>query len=425
MSDWESAPNDGWEAAPLRRADPKIGQPEELSFGENLLSGVSLPSWMDKLIDRGARPLVQGMADYQVGGAQALANMLPNSTGIPQEVNRAISDQEKQYQATRASAGGEGADIVRGVGNVLNPVNILLSKGAGPLPATVKGRAGAGAIFGGVGGLLDPVYGAEEGGGFWNKKTAQVVGGVATGAALGPAFGYVLDKAARLLSRPIANPGEADAAISAALQDLGQTIHDVPPEQLQALREQVAASLNKGQVLDAASALRKADFDALDMPALSGQITRDPMQFAAEQNLRGVRGVGEPITAVLTEQGQKLQSRIPGGAQDAYPAGVQLSESLKNADELLRKHVSGLYGEARASAGKDLDVPLTGLAQDYAACPWRLCRQRADRHPPEVRGARAGSGDAVEPAQGLHDRGREHAPPDNQQERSRLVQQAG
>jgi len=58
--------------------------------------------------------------------------------------------------------------------------------------------------------------------------------------------------------------------------------------------------------------------------------------------------------------------KLADGASNPYQAGSRLTASLKNTDETLRRHVSGLYGEARQSAGKDLDVPLTGLAQDYA-----------------------------------------------------------
>jgi hypothetical protein len=83
-------------------------------------------------------------------------------------------------------------------------------------------------------------------------------------------------------------------------------------------------------------------------------------------NLRGVDGVGEPLMARFTEQGQRLQTALPqGGGKPGFQAGTQLAESLGGIDDTLRRHVSGLYGEARASAGKDLDVPLQGLAQDY------------------------------------------------------------
>jgi hypothetical protein len=162
---------------------------------------------------------------------------------------------------------------------------------------------------------------------------------------------------------------QTNEAIEAALRDLGQTIHDIPPAQLQALREQVQGALQRGRVIDPAAAMRKADFDALGIEPTQGQLTRDPMQFAREQNLRGVHGVGEPLTARFQEQGQVLANRLNApaqGAKDAYGAGSQLLESLRGVDDTLGKHVSGLYREARASAGKDLDVPLQGLAQDYA-----------------------------------------------------------
>jgi hypothetical protein len=44
-------------------ARSQIGKPEELSFGEKLMSGVSLPSWMDNLRGRLPFRVMQGMAD--------------------------------------------------------------------------------------------------------------------------------------------------------------------------------------------------------------------------------------------------------------------------------------------------------------------------------------------------------------------------
>jgi hypothetical protein len=102
--------------------------------------------------------------------------------------------------------------------------------------------------------------------------------------------------------------------------------------------------------------LRKQDFDSVGMPALAGQINRDPMQFAKELNLSGVQNVGEPIAARLNEQNRILQTGIGkfenGANPDAYVAGNQIATSLAGTDEMLRKHVTGLYDAARASAEK-------------------------------------------------------------------------
>ncbi len=170
-------------------------------------------------------------------------------------------------------------------------------------------------------------------------------------------------------SPPSAQTGEAvDLSINEALKDIGQTIHDIPPQQLQALREQVAASLNQGRQVDPAALARKADFESLGMRGTQGQITRDPMQFAQERDLRGVRGVGEDLSTMFQEQGRALQSRMSGpaaGAKDSYNAGTQFNESLGGIAKTAQGHVSGLYGEARKSAGKDLLMPTDNVLTSY------------------------------------------------------------
>lgn len=359
-------PFNRFDEAPKR--DPKIGQPEELTLGEKLMSGVSLPSWLDTLITRGVKPLVQGAADPAIGAAQLVANALPNSTGIPQAVNKGVADENARYEAERKGAGGEGVDLLRLGGNVASPVNLAIASRL-PAVAGALARAGQGALVGGGSGAMAPVENTDNG--FWSKKAAQTGLGAVTGAALTPVLGKIADYAVQKLGIGRANvrasDHDIDSAVFDALKEAGQSAADVPPDQLAALRAQVQQSLTQGTKLDTAAALRKADFEALNMQPTLGQITREPGQFAREQNLRGVEGVGDELLARLQTQGNQLQTALPaGGGKPAYQAGTQLSESLGGIDDTMRRHVSGLYGEARASAGRELDVPLQGFAQDYA-----------------------------------------------------------
>lgn len=379
MSDWEDAPNGGWEEAPSK----PVRFMDEPNWLEKQLSKVELPAFLDNLRGSALYRGVQGMADPVVGAVQLAANALPDSTGAGDAVNRRIAEVAGQRESARAARGDEGEDFARVVGNVLSPANLLLARAMPAAAASNFGRAGQGAAFGGVGAALAPVEDASKG--YWREKGQQVGGGVLAGAILGPVLGAIGDRAVRMLSRggPQA-AASADDAISAALKDVGQTLEDIPPTQLQALRSQVSQALGRGQQLDAAALARKADFESLDMQPLLGQITREPMQFAREQNLRGVEGAGEKITARLQDQGSKLQGHLAApaaGAKDAYNAGTQISESLHSTDEALRKHVSALYKEARNSAGKDLNVPLSGLAQDYA----RIVSDFADNVPSAIR----------------------------------------
>lgn len=341
---------------------------EASNWIENQLAKITLPESVNWGLNR-ARGFAMGAADPSVGAFQLAANVA--QLGDP--VNQAIADKERQYEAERKSVGSEGFDWARTGGNVASPVNLLAASRL-PMAATTGGRIGQGAAIGAVGGAAQPVTDGSEG--YWGTKALQTGLGAGLGAAVTPIAGKLGDMVARKLEAPsgvnaaIQASQHTDEIITKALAEVGQTINDIPKPALDNLRAQVIASLKQGKQLDPAAILRKQDFDSVGMPSLLGQITRDPMQFAKELNLRGVQNLGEPITARLNEQNRVLQSGLGafrnGAIDDSFVAGGQVSGALSNADEMLRKHVSGLYSAARQSAGKDLDIPLQGLAQDVA-----------------------------------------------------------
>jgi len=357
-----------------------IGQPEELTFGERLMDGVTLPAWMDNL--RGSTPyrLAKGMANPVVGTVQTLANMVGAGDGI----NRRISEVQN---ATDAQTKARDNEVLGGVaefaGEVLSPVNAVIAAKV-PMAATAGARALQGAGLGAGTAAMQPVTNAgettlsdlvtgNEKADFWSAKGKQITGGAVAGAILTPALGKLADKAARFFAAPSAEIAgaraslHADDAISKALADTGQTIDDLPRDILEGLRLEVINLAKKGKKLDAAARLRKADFDALGIKGTLGQITRDPTVYAKEKNLQSIGGVGDDLTRLFNNQNTRVMEAVSKpaiGARNAYEAGEVLSGSLKKTDDMLGRHVSGLYREARG-AGGDVQVPLTGLAQDY------------------------------------------------------------
>lgn len=355
---------------PKKAKSRNIGEWIADTFGPNgNLRGSEIGSWM------------HGMADPVVGGVQFLANAM----GRGDTVNSAISAKEKELADARQSFGREGTDVARIVGNVAAPTNLIAAAKA-PLAATTMGRIAQGAAMGGAAGAMEPV--ANTDGGYWGKKAGQVTAGAVGGAVATPLIAKGGEMLARTLVKPQTNPAADFPAvvqsIKDALNETGQSIDDIPAGQLQMLAKQVESAMKSGNSLDAAAALRKADFEALGMKPLLGQITRDPTQYAREMNLRGVQGAGEPIMQRMTEQQRILQDKIAGmsaGASEKYQAGRKLLDDLAATDDFFSKHVSSLYKQARESAGKDLDVPLQGLAQDYA----RVLRDFGDKLPAGVR----------------------------------------
>lgn len=326
--------------------------------------------------------VMQGMADPVVGAVQTVANLPGVKSIFGDLVNNAVKQKEAEYQDARASAGRDGFDAGRMVGNVASPVNLIAAAKV-PMAATTAGRVGQGAALGGVAGAMEPVNETDK---FWDEKLKQVGAGTLGGAVATPLLGKVGDVIARKSKAGITGASNqmVDDAINKALEGTGQTVADFNPQTLDAIRSQVHASLQSGKKLDAAAALRKADFEKLGIDPLLGQITRDPMLWAKEMNLRGVAGVGDPIAARLNGQQMALKDGIgqfANGADEAFKAGEAISGALKNTDEAMRQRVSGLYAAARNDAGKDLDVPLTGLAQDYAD----VLNRFADKVPSGVR----------------------------------------
>lgn len=220
-------------------------------------------------------------------------------------------------------------------------------------------RVGSGAAVGGASaGLVNP----EDAG---------------MGAVLGAAVGAAAPVITKGLSRlgRIANPTEAelakatlyaDESVSALADDLGVTVSDLPAQAVDATRKAAVEAFKKGEKLDAAALFRKGEFEKLGIKPLQSQLTRDPNAFAQERNLRGV---SPEIQGRLQEQNtalQKLFAQPAGGAKEAYQAGEQMIPALKSMDDSMRKNISALYTQARESAGKDLEIPMQGLAQDFA-----------------------------------------------------------
>lgn len=340
--------------------------------------------------------VMQGMADPVVGAVQFLANIPGGksfeelSTNNPlyraareygvieSGVNDRIKAKEAEYEAARASAGRDGFDAARFAGNLAAPSNVALASRI-PAAAGFLGRAGTGAAAGAVGSAMTPETDTEN---YWSKTAGKAAVGGAAGAVLAPVAGAVGDRIGRMFQGsgappagglpPIAGaPGThaADDAIALAAAEAGQTIDDIPQSVLYQLRAQAQHALSQNQTLDTAAALRKADFEALGQQPLLGQITRDPMQFAREKNLRGIAGAGEPIAARLAGQTEGLSRTLGGfaqGADEAFGAGQRISGSLAGIDRRAQGAVSAAYDAARNSSGRSLALPLQGLAQDYA-----------------------------------------------------------
>lgn len=315
-----------------------------------------------------------GAAEPVIGAAQMVANTIHPDVG--NAVNEHLQRLEGMIQAGRGQDAG--FDAARFAGNVASPVNAGMAK-VMPTATTGLGRVGVGASAGAIGGGLQPV---TEQGNFWQHKAAQTGVGALGGGVATPILGKLTDALApriealaakfsttRNIAQNARAHAETDAAIEQSLKEIGAKAEDMGAQQLSDLRKQVLASLQKGKMQDPAALLREQDFKAVGVDPTLGQLTRDSTQFARERNLRGVAGVGDPLQVRFDKQNQQMQQLINtlrGNPSEPYQAGRSMVDTLAGVDKEMQGRVSSLYKAARESAGKDADVPLAGLANDYA-----------------------------------------------------------
>jgi len=369
------------------QAEPEAPkQPATLSQKVQASAPMRLIQGMRDPIDAGAQVLANAAPDWLTSALDYLPSKMRNSDSPflqtvadrfladprGDAVNKNLADTEKQYEAARMATAPKGQepgfDVARLTGNVLSPANAAIaSRLPGAAMTTAPRMAATGGGLGAAGGLLTPVLDQEGQENFGASKAAQIGLGAVTGAALTPALGKVMEAAAPHVSRVLDKftgktelrmaqaSIETDNILKQALADVGQRLEDIPAAQMAALRQQVNEALKGGKQLDAAALLRKQDFDALGMPSLLGQITRDPIQFAREKNLRGVAGVGDPIMQSMDTQNKILQQRLGGfaqGAADRVTAGERISGALRTTDEGIKKGVNEAYGKARDHVGR-------------------------------------------------------------------------
>lgn len=345
-------------------------------------------------IDAGAQLLPRGLSLLT-----SLGGMYPNSVSQwldkeAQSVDADIKASEQDYQNARWKSQPQnltslvtgkredpGFDGMRLLGNIVNPTTFALSRLTPSGATSMLGRTLQGGAAGLVGGVAaTPVLDTTETS-FGMQKLGQGLTGAAGGAVATPVLGKIADVAAPLVKKIVAKMSDpavlgarsslqTDIAIRKAMEDAGISSQNVPQQVMDKLRQEVLDSMKQGQKFDASARLRQMDFEAEKVPALRGQITRDPAQYSRDMNVRGIEGVGEPVAQRLQAQNQAITQGLAGfggpKAAEKFQAGEQMTQALSKLDEQLSGNVRRAYQNARASAGKDWDVPMQGLAQDVA-----------------------------------------------------------
>jgi hypothetical protein len=361
-------------------APPKPTDRQELLSSAPMRLAKGLKDPFDGLAQLAARipgsEYLNRAADAIGGEGTFLGDVLGIKGATPQQIDADVRDSNAEYEAARAATGSEGMDLARLSGNIVSPVNVTAGKFLPQLRAgaPLKQLAMRGAVGGAAGAITQPVTGPE--GRFAAEKTGQAAVGALAGSVLGPAAIRLGESAAKVVDRWRASSGTVKVTPERLRELVGQQLRAdgidvdaIPPSVFDELSNDVRGALAKGKKLDATAALRAKDFEALGVPALQGQLTRNPAQWQREFNLMGVEGVGEPLQDVASRQAQGIQRRMSAAAQgagEAFDDGGRLIDLGQAAQSIRQGNVRAAYQAFKEATGRELEVPLQGLAQDYA-----------------------------------------------------------
>lgn len=341
---------------------PTTAQKVQASMPGRVLQG------MRDSVDAGAQLLPRGLAFATSAGGLSPNPVSRFFSDEAERVDGIVSDTARDYQAARKATGQDGFDGARLLGNIVSPTNAAIAAKL-PVAASLSGRIFQGAGLGGVGGALTPVD-RQENPDFAATKAGQVALGAAVGGVATPVMGKVVDSVGKFVAgRKAPSPVVLQKTTEDFARDMGLDWQSMASKERADLFEMVKAASAGNAGKDPAALARAADFKKAGIPFLTGQATRDPRQFAAEKNLSQLPGIGDDLTARLSEQSSLLRQKVgafAAGASDEQSGGGLLTNSLRNYDAKKAKEVSAAYSAARNSAGKDVELPLQGLAQDFA-----------------------------------------------------------
>ena len=261
------------------------------------------------------------------------------------------------FIATGKALANSSAPVVQGIANTLRAApGTQMAAGAGGGAAAEETRTlGGGPVAQLVAALLGGGAGAMTN--YGAATVAQKLGG-----ALIPKITEAIAPG----SVPQSSPKSAIPAVESVT---ASSPFAPSPQQSAALIARTTASLEGNPGVNPQSAVRAADFGSLGMKGTLGQVSRDAGTFAQEQNMRGTE-LGAPLLNKFTAQnvqlGNALSAATEGRDMSPYQSGKVLMTKLQDLDALLKSGVSDAYKQAEQSSGKTLDVPLAGVAQDYA-----------------------------------------------------------
>ena len=303
--------------------------------------------------------LNNSFVDSLYGGINKVAGTkLP--TNNRESYDRDVAGMDNRRKELRAKANYSGMDLGELTGDIAAKAPLYVAGGA---PASgAKGLAlfaGREAMIGGLDGSVRHANTNDE----QIANTAIGAAGGLVGGVAGVGIGKTVGYAGRQVARRGANKSGATATAATKLVDdaIRETGIVVKPAARAKLVNEATKNLSKSKQIDAAAAVRKSLLDDNGIKGTRAQISRNPQEWAAEREL--AKQDGNPLNSVHTNNNEQIASKWQSLADEtgATPTDTNTRmastfQTLKQGDDAAKVNVSGLYDNARASAGND--VPL-------------------------------------------------------------------
>lgn len=349
-----------WENAPIVKPPASVSAPKS-GYLMGLRDPVdALAQIAENVMPSGVATKVNQFNNWLVDQGVPLARVEESDKGA----TKLVRDVNKQYDAQRGEDAG--FDWGRLAGNVVNPVTIMAAPSVGTA-STVTQLATRGAMAGAMGGALQPVTSDDAETDFWKRKGGQAAVGALTGAVATPIISKTAQGVARgtqsarqaIAGRMVTDEQVRVAAANAARAN-GVDFQNLPQGMRDMVEDQVRQSLRSGQRIDPAAIMRRVEAESVgltgDAALTTGQVTRNPMLFTQERNMRGVeistpQGRGNPLMERFANQNRALTQQFDnlgaGAATEPGQAGQTLMDALRAVDEPRRAGVDALYETAR------------------------------------------------------------------------------
>ncbi|MFM9928215.1 hypothetical protein VLK31_34970 [Variovorax sp. H27-G14] len=199
----------------------------------------------------------------------------------------------------------------------------------------------------------------EAGGNAWVQGGASLLGGIAGG--LVPGGASAVTGIARRAVTPAMTPAQLDVQLSSVLERAGTDYSQLAPNVKNALRTEMAASLNAGADLSPEAVSRLAAFRSIPgATPTRGMISQNPVEITREMNLAkmGANSNATELQGLPLLQNQNNSALVSklnalGGASEMDPitAGRLIQDQVAGRNASLQSAEKAAWAAARAEPG--------------------------------------------------------------------------